>query len=119
MNSGKLDVDSAKQVASRVFSNKYQEARQKFLAAAPQGKAYPCTVKGPSGESIFTDAAYFGDARAKKLLVLVSGTHGTEGYCGSAGQLTFLEAGLHEKLPASTAVLFIHALNCYGFAWDR
>lgn len=24
-----------------------------------------------------------------------------------------------ERLSSSTAVLFVHALNCYGFAWDR
>jgi hypothetical protein len=102
-----------------VFSSSYHEARQKFVAAAPKSRAYSCSVKGPSGESLFTDAAYFGPSGAKKLLVLVSGTHGVEGYCGSAGQLLFLQGRFHEELPASTAVLFIHALNCYGFAWDR
>ncbi|TGT53188.1 DUF2817 domain-containing protein, partial [Mesorhizobium sp. M2E.F.Ca.ET.166.01.1.1] len=74
---------------------------------------------GPSGEALYTDAAYFGPADAKKLLVLVSGTHGPEGYIGSAAQLLFLRAKFHERLPSSTAVLFVHALNCYGFAWDR
>ena len=52
-------------------------------------------------------------------MVLVSGTHGPEGYCGSAAQLLFLHAKFHEGLLPSTSVLCIHALNCYGFAWDR
>ncbi|WP_281015546.1 DUF2817 domain-containing protein, partial [Mesorhizobium sp. M00.F.Ca.ET.217.01.1.1] len=30
-----------------------------------------------------------------------------------------MRAKFHERLPSSTAVLFVHALNCYGFAWDR
>ncbi|MGX1350517.1 hypothetical protein AB7M49_004093 [Bradyrhizobium elkanii] len=114
-----MNLDSAKQLASVFFSDTYLEARQKFLAAAPKARAYPCSIKGPSGEALFTDAAYFGRPDAKKLLVLVSGTHGPEGYCGSAAQLTFLHAKFHEGLPSSTAVLCIHALNCYGFAWDR
>lgn len=114
-----MNLDSAKQLASTVFSDSYLEARQKFLAAAPTSKAYRCSAKGPSGEALFTDAAYFGNPDAKKILVLVSGTHGVEGYCGSAAQLLFLHAKFHQGLPPSTAVLCIHALNCYGFAWDR
>ncbi|MGY8639262.1 DUF2817 domain-containing protein [Bradyrhizobium sp. 14AA] len=114
-----MNLDSAKQIASIVFSGSYLEARQQFLAAAPTCTSYPCSTKGPSGEALFTDAAYFGRRDARKLLVLISGTHGPEGYCGSAAQLAFLRAKLHEGLPASTAVLCVHALNCYGFAWDR
>lgn len=115
----RMNLDSAKQSASVVFSDSYLEARQKFLAAAPTSTAYRCSTNGPSGEALFTDAAYFGRPDAKRLLVLVSGTHGPEGYCGSAAQLLFLQAKFHEGLPSSTALLFIHALNCYGFAWDR
>lgn len=114
-----MNFDIAKQIAAVVFSDAYLEARQKFLAAAPTSKAYECSAKGPSGEALFTDAAYFGRPDAKKLLVLVSGTHGPEGYHGSAAQLLFLKTRLHEALPPSTSVLLIHALNCYGFAWDR
>lgn len=114
-----MNLDSAKQLASIVFSEAYLEARQKFLAATATAKAYRSSANGPSGEALYTDAAYFGRPNAKRLLVLVSGVHGPEGYCGSAAQLLFLQAKFHEGLPASTAVLCIHALNCYGFAWDR
>ncbi|MCK1676795.1 DUF2817 domain-containing protein [Bradyrhizobium sp. 150] len=114
-----MNLDSAKEIAPVVFSDTYTEARRKVLLAAPQSRPYKSNATGRSGEALFTDAAYFGRAEAKKLLVLVSGTHGVEGYCGSAGQLLFLEAMLHMALPASTAVLMVHALNCYGFAWDR
>ncbi|MFB6418793.1 DUF2817 domain-containing protein [Bradyrhizobium tunisiense] len=114
-----MNLDSAKQLASSVFSDSYLEARQKFLVAAPNSRAYPCRTNGPSGEALFTDAAYYGRPDANRLLVLISATHGPEGYCGSAGQLAFLHAKFQERLPSSTAVLFVHALNCYGFAWDR
>lgn len=114
-----MNLESANQLACTVFSDSYQEARQKLLAAAPTARPYPCGTKGPSGEALFTDAAYFGHPNAGRLLILVSGTHGPEGYCGSAAQLSFLKAKLHEGLAPSVAVLLIHALNCYGFAWDR
>lgn len=114
-----MNFDGAKQIAPLVFARTYAEARQKFLTAAPKAQAYPCSAKGPSGEALFTDVAYLGPPDAKKLLVLISATHGPEGYCGSAGQLVFLQSKLAKSLPRSTGVLLIHALNCYGFAWDR
>ncbi|MBR1165061.1 DUF2817 domain-containing protein [Bradyrhizobium elkanii] len=114
-----MNFEIAKQIIPVVFSDTYLEARKKFVAAAPTSRPYPCSTKGPSGDPLFTDAAYFGNLDAKKLLVLISGTHGPEGYCGSAAQLVFLQAKLHEGLRASTGVLLIHALNCHGFAWDR
>lgn len=114
-----MNFDYEKQIAPLVFSETYLDARRKFIEAATGSKAYECGAKGPSGEALFTDVAYYGNPDAKNLLVLVSATHGPEGYCGSAAQLAFLAAGFHENLPISTAVLVIHALNSYGFAWDR
>ncbi|WMY11027.1 DUF2817 domain-containing protein [Paraburkholderia phenoliruptrix] len=114
-----MNLDVAKQSAQIVFSDTYLGARQKFLEAAPTSRAYKYGVKGPSGEELSTDVTYFGDPRAKKLLIIVSATHGVEGYCGSAAQLLFLQAGFHKMLPPSTSVLIVHALNSYGFAWDR
>lgn len=114
-----MSLDSAVKAAQSVFSETYFEAREKFAASAPASTPYPCSAKGPDGEALYTDTAYFGDPNASRLLVLVSATHGLEGYCGSAAQLLFLHANLHEQLPSSTAVLLVHALNCYGFAWNR
>lgn len=114
-----MNLDIWADVVPSVFSASFFEARQKFLAASPEARGYPCGSNGPCGERLFTDTAYFGDADAKQLLVLISGVHGPEGYCGSAAQLLFLKAEMQRSLPPSTAVLFVHALNCYGFAWDR
>jgi hypothetical protein len=119
LEDNRVDLDGAKQCASDVFSDTYLEARQKFLVAAAGSKPYACSTPGPSGEALFTDVAYFGRTDAKRLLVLISGTHGVEGYCGSAAQLAFMQAQFNVGLPSSTAVLLVHALNCYSFAWDR
>ena len=50
-----------------------------------------------------------------------SACHGVEGYCGSGIQISLLhDAAWHEAVRASgVAVLYIHALNPYGFSWWR
>jgi len=51
------------------------------------------------------------------MLVLISGTHGIEGFAGSACQAGILHAGI--ELPPDTGLLLVHAINPYGFAWGR
>ncbi|RVC73631.1 DUF2817 domain-containing protein [Mesorhizobium sp. M2A.F.Ca.ET.046.02.1.1] len=114
-----MDFDIAKRRVPVLFSGSYRDARVKFIQAAPKTTSYQYSVLGPAGEKLYTDVAYFGTPKAERLLILVSGTHGVEGYTGSAAQLLFLHCGFHEALPSSTAVLIVHALGCYGFAWDR
>lgn len=46
------------------------------------------------------------------LLVMISGTHGVEGFAGSAIQRYLLENSINFK---STAVLMIHGFNLWGF----
>ena len=99
------------------FSNTYTEARGKFLAAVQAGGArllssHTNPAKGPSGEDCITDVAWQGPADARKLLILVSGTHGAEGYAGSGCHVTWLQEGWFERVaPRDTAILFIHAIN--------
>lgn len=105
------------------FSATYDEARTKFLAAAKEGGgllehiAHP--EKGPEGQELSTDVAWFGPRDADRVLVLISGTHGVEGYCGSGAQVDWLKRGEQTRLPKGTSALLIHAINPYGFAWNR
>ncbi len=105
------------------FAADYAEAREKFLAAAriagAETKAYPNPLKGPKGESLSTDVAFLGDRRAPKVLVILSATHGVEGFCGSGAQVNLLASGLLESRSKDTAILLVHAVNCHGFAWIR
>src|SRR6185436_13063924 len=41
------------------------------------------------------------------------------GYCGSGAQVDWLGRGELARVPKGTAVLMIHAINPYGFAWNR
>jgi len=103
------------------FSTDYRRAREAFLVAA--GKAGACLTSyahplcGPEGEALATDVAWLGDADAATVLVLLSATHGVEGFCGSAAQIDFLSN--MQQLPHGVAILIVHAINPHGFAWLR
>ena len=111
--------------SSSFFSDSYSEARAKFLAALDRAggthlAAFQNPRRGPAGEELFTDVGRLGPAEAEKLLVLVSGTHGIEGFCGSGCHTGWLDGGhAIRDLPKGIAVLFIHAVNPHGFAWAR
>ena len=55
----------------------------------------------------------------KRLLILISGTHGVEGFCGSGCQVGYLADRVYQALPADAGVMLVHALNPFGFAWLR
>jgi hypothetical protein len=105
------------------FSDSFEEARSKFLDGAKANSMTLATYKnpnrGPKGELLACDTAWAGPKDAKRVLVLISATHGVEGYCGSGCQVDWLNAGLAKSLPAGTAVLMVHAINPFGFAWNR
>jgi hypothetical protein len=110
--------------AADCFSPSYVEARAKFLAAASAKGAVVHSyrnqhIDGPDGQPLFTDIARIGDECADALLIIGSGTHGVEGYCGSACQVALFGSCALERRPARAAILLIHALNPYGFAYDR
>lgn len=107
----------------RHFAESYLEARDKFRAAVAHARVpsevfnHP-TLHAPDGGPLTTDIAYFGAPEARNLLVLVSGVHGIEGYAGSGCQVALMERVRFVALPMSTAVLVVHAVDPYGFAFD-
>lgn len=108
-------------MVTRCFSHNYFEARDKFLVAAGEADGKIESHRnpngaGPNGEDIYTDVAFFGNPAAPKILMIVSGTHGNEGFCGSGCQIAYLQEGGIEQCPGDTCVVMVHALNCYGFA---
>ncbi len=105
------------------FAADYAEARQKFLTAATaRGCALTAHLnphaKGPKGEDLVVDVAVAGPTGGKVGLLLISGTHGVESYAGSACQIGWLKSKRNE-VPPELKVVMIHALNPYGFAWNR
>lgn len=110
-----------------VFSADYATARKAWLELLARVRysvrhaAHPCAGTGPAGESLFTDSAWIGSENAANVLVVIGATHGVEGFAGSAVQLDLLHGLIGEKLDiaADTAILLIHALTPWGYAWSR
>ena len=111
--------------AADFFAATYTEARDKFVAALKTADgvlldSHRHPLPGPGGEALYTDIGRVGPAKAKKLLILVSGTHGPEGYCGSGCHAGWLATRRFQQQAGSdTAVLFVHAINPWGFAHGR
>jgi hypothetical protein len=109
---------------SEYFASTYAEARDKFLAAAQAARARTAVyalpnLRGPGNEELSIDVAKLGPHDPDAVLVLLSGTHGVEGFGGSGCQVGYLTDQLHEALPPGTGTLLVHALNPHGFAWLR
>jgi predicted deacylase len=109
-----------------IFPDGYAAARQRWLALLPglplaRHQIFSCPGAGPEGEALFTDSVWIGPDAADRVIVLIGGTHGIEGYAGSAIQIDHLQmmAAGHMPLPERTALLVIHALTPWGYAWRR
>lgn len=106
------------------FPADYRTARHDFIAASEKagidviGRVHP-DVQGRDGKPLFLDTAVIGPRDAKKALLLISATHGVEGYFGSGVQTGLMREGLAERAPKDTKIVVLHALNPYGFSWDR
>lgn len=108
----------------RYFSPTYDAARARFRRAAEaRGLAiepHAIDARGPDGEELTLDVARLGREDAEHVVVVSSGIHGVEGFFGSAVQAALLEDHLRDfDRHGRVAVVFLHALNPYGFAWLR
>lgn len=106
------------------FAADYAGAHARFRRACDRHehsryREFVYREKGPANENLITAVCWLGKAEARRVLVLQSATHGVEGFCGSAIQLDCLDQMHKRKGDADLAILFIHALNPYGFAWLR
>jgi hypothetical protein len=100
----------------------YAQARDRFLRAAKDAGARVDSFVHPElgleGEELAIDVAELGPDDAHDVVLVVSGTHGVEGYCGSALQSDWLERATPQR-PAPVAVVLVHALNPFGFSWVK
>ena len=103
------------------YAANYSSARRKFLTAAADAKGAVKSFvhpdkKTPEGEPLAIDVACFGDPKAARQALFISGTHGQEGFSGSSVQIGWMRSGGPAKLPAGTGAVLVHGLNPYGFA---
>jgi hypothetical protein len=111
-------------IDTELFPSNYLSGRQRWLAELGRDMrrfSYPCFDSGPQGETLFTDTVWIGSENAEKVVVLLGGTHGVEGFVGSAVETDILRLIANGQLviPADMAILMVHALTPWGFAWLR
>jgi predicted deacylase len=110
--------------SARLFPRNYDSACEQWLAhirrspVRPVCREFPHDGQSPGGRPLYTSAAWFGDDSASRVLVLISGTHGIEGFAGTAVLCDMLSR-LQTELPDGLAILCVHALNAWGYAWFR
>ena len=108
-----------------MFALNYAQARTQFLnaahlaGAAVHSDVHPLT--GCEGEVLALDIAVLGDASAPKRVLLSSGVHGVEGFCGSGIQIAALRDAplLATAKAAGIAIICAHAVNPHGFSFRR
>jgi hypothetical protein len=104
------------------FEPNYGFARHRFLKAASErgGElvSFEIAAKGPDGQDLSIDIAWFGSPKPERVFVHSSGAHGVEMFAGSAIQQQWLKDGL-PAIPSGGAIAIVHGLNPYGAAWLR
>lgn len=100
------------------FSDSYQQAQTKFFQAANNRhwRMRQSFTNSAAGQDRGTDVFRYGVPKARAVLIVTSGLHGIEGFAGSAIQLHAVKKNLLSPLPKDMAVVYVHALNPYGFA---
>ena len=80
-------------------------------------EALPLDARGPGCETLGIDIVWFGDAKARRVVLHSSGLHGVEGFAGSAIQIQTVRE--LPRISEGTALILVHILNPYGISWLR
>ncbi len=117
-------VSSSTEISLAVFPDSYRQACALWQAHTAGGalpvpaREFPVAGLSPEGARLATHLAWLGAASASRVLIMIGGTHGIEGFTGTAVMCDLL-ARLPPHLPGDLAILCIHALNPWGYAWHR
>lgn len=109
------------------FNNTWQECRAGFRTEAGKIKAhfdrvevFAIPVKSQTDNDLTIDFCYIpAKDTTEKLVVIISGTHGIEGYTGSAVQQMLMNEFFAPGMFTNTGVLLVHGLNAWGFKHQR
>lgn len=104
--------------ALAAYSPDYVTARARFreiaLAKGARLDRLELDRAASDGTPLSIDVALFGAPGARQVVVVSSGTHGVEGFYGSAVQLEAMTRPALVHCPDDTAVVMIHAINPFG-----
>jgi hypothetical protein len=109
------------------FHETYEENREQFMRLATSlQKQFSDVeiakhfVKSDVDSDLTINSVYIPAQNEKKrLLIMSSGVHGIEGFVGSAVQSYFMSEILNDNIFQNMGLLLIHAINPYGFKYER
>lgn len=119
-----LEVDPA---ALAYFQDTWYECRDAFRAGAldlkeetGRGALFSVPVESKTDDDLSIDFCYIPPVDStEKLVVIISGTHGIEGYVGSAVQQMLMTEVFQPDMFKDVGVLLVHGLNAWGFKHQR
>lgn len=101
-----------------MFFRNYHDASRNFTNACGNA-GLPLSEYTHPLSPLTTSVARLGALDAKKTLIVISGTHGVEGFLGSACQSKWLRDFGSMTMPTDCAIYLIHALNPWGMKYLR
>ena len=114
------------------FSPDYVAARALWLSLAVERglpvESHLHPLPGPMGEALAMDVVREGPDDAPLVLLTTSAVHGVEGHAGCGVQAGLLREGAELMAQAAAAgggaagplaIVHVHAVNPWGFAWGR
>lgn len=115
------------QTVQQYFQNSYVESRSAFLVQANNLKTkfdsvqlFSRNVPSKIDNNLTIDFCYVpAQKETEKLIIITSGTHGVEGYVGSAVQQMFMNEILTDEMLDDIGVLLVHSVNPFGFKYSR
>ncbi len=107
------------------FKENYTQSRSDFTRFSPEwakgriSHGTPFKVLSEKDPDLTVDSLLIGSPTDKNLVVIVSGIHGPETFAASAIQHFFLNERAQAFAKKGVAVLLVHAMNPYGFKFER
>jgi len=97
-----------------LFCQDYHNARQNFLAASSSVNATIQSFQHQQFPELFCDVSILKQS-SQQALITISGTHGVEGFCGSAIQTNLLKQ--QHNLQPELFQVHIHSINPWGMQY--
>lgn len=119
-----VEVDTEKLA---YYHNSWYECRDAFILKAEQMKTefdsvevFSIPVASKTENDLTIDFCYIpASDTTKKLMVITSGTHGIEGFVGSAVQQMLMDDFFEAEMFSEVGLLFVHGMNAWGFKNER
>jgi len=119
-----VEVDQSKLI---YYHNTWEECREAFIVQAEQMRhrfdsveIFSLPVASKTDNDLTIDFCYIpAKDTTKKLMVVNSGTHGIEGFVGSAVQLMLMKEFFKQEMFSEVGLLLVHGMNAWGFKNER